>query len=250
LWFSWNPNQPTDPVDEFFNTNPKNSVCVNVNLEDNPFAPNTLIDEAKEDRLRMLPEDYAHVWQGNYNTKSDALVFKNKYEVQEFEPGNDWSPLYGIDFGFSQDPTTANEVFVTDDYLYIYREANKVGLELDDTAPYIIKRIPEIKNHISRADNARPESISYLKRKGLPLIKGEPKLKIEDGVSFMKSFKKIIIHPRCKETIKEFSLYSYKVDKRTSDVLPVIEDKYNHHIDDIRYALYPLIKKKPKSFIY
>jgi len=250
LWFSWNPNQPTDPVDKFFNSNPKNSVCVTVNLEDNPFAPQTLIDEAKEDRVRMLPEDFAHVWEGDYNTKSDALVFKDKYDGQEFEPKSDWSPLYGIDFGFSQDPTTANEVFVTDDYLYIHREANKIGLELDDTALYIIKRIPEIKNHISRADNARPESISYLKRKGLPLIKGEPKLKIEDGVSFMKTFKKIIIHPRCTNTIKEFGLYSYKVDKRTGDVLPTIQDKYNHHIDDIRYALYPLIKKKPKSFIY
>ena len=58
----------------------------------------------------------------------------------------------------------------------------------------------------------------------------------------MRKFNSIIIHPDCKETIKEFGLYSYKIDKRSGDILPVIDDKHNHHIDDIRYALYPLIK--------
>lgn len=252
IWFSWNPEQPTDPVDAFFKSNPKNSICVHVNLENNPFAPKTLIEEAKQDRIRMLPEDYSHVWEGEYNLKSESLVFREKYEVQDFEPQNDWTPLYGLDFGFSQDPTTANEIFVSDDYLYINREANKVGLELDDTADFIIKRIPQIKEYIVRADNARPESISYLKRHGLPKIKGEAKLKIEDGVEFMKTFKKIIIHPRCKETIKEFGLYSYKEDKRSGDILPQIVDKYNHHIDGIRYALKPLISNKSsgKYFVY
>lgn len=252
IWFSWNPEQPTDPVDVFFKSNPKNSICVHVNLENNPFAPQTLIDEAKQDRIRMLPEDYSHVWEGDYNLKSESLVFREKYEVQEFEHQNDWTPLYGLDFGFSQDPTTANEIFVSNDYLYINREANKVGLELDDTAEFIIKRIPKIKEYIVRADNARPESISYLKRHGLPKIKGEAKLKIEDGIEFMKTFKKIIIHPRCKETIKEFGLYSYKEDKRSGDILPQIVDKYNHHIDSIRYALKPLINNKSsgKYFVY
>lgn len=247
LWFSWNPDQPTDPVDLFFKTNPKNSVCVHANIDQNPFAPQTLIDEAKQDRERMLPEDYAHVWEGDYNLKSESLVFREKYEVQSFTPDKEWKPLYGLDFGFSQDPTTANEIFVEDDILYIHREANKIGLELDDTANYIKKRIPDIYKYVIRADNARPESISYLKRKGLPRIKGEAKLKIEDGITFMKSFKKIIIHPRCKETIKEFGLYSYKEDKRTGDILPDIIDKYNHHIDGIRYALYPMIKNKVQN---
>jgi len=244
IWFSWNPEQPTDPVDAFFKSNPKNSICVHVNLEDNPFAPQTLIDEAQEDRIRMLPEDYAHVWEGDYNTKSESLVFREKYEVNEFKVKDNWTPLYGLDFGFSQDPTAGVEVFATDDILYINREAGKVGLELDDTFDYLVKHIPEMPNYAVRADNARPESISYLKRKGLPQIRGEAKLKIEDGIQFMKSYKKIVIHPRCKETIKEFGLYSYKTDKRTGDILPKIEDKYNHHIDGIRYGLDPLIQKK------
>lgn len=244
LWFSWNPYLKTDAIEKFFSIMNDDMVLIHVNSEDNPFLPDTLKKERESDRVRMSPEDYEHVWNGGYNNKSDSLVFKNKYEVDYFEPEDDWTRLQGLDWGFSQDPTTANVVYVENKTLYIRHEANKVGLELDDTANFILKKIPDFDKYVTRADNARPESISYVKRKGLPKLIGEPKLKIEDGVEFMKSFNNIIIHPDCKETIKEFGLYSYKVDKRSGDILPVIEDKNNHHIDDIRYALYPLIKNK------
>ena len=55
-----------------------------------------------------------------------------------------------------------------------------------------------------------------------------------------------MIHPRCTETAKEFRLYSYKVN-RAGDVLPVILDMYNHHIDAIRYALEPVIKGRRRA---
>ena len=53
----------------------------------------------------------------------------------------------------------------------------------------------------------------------------------------------IIVDPRCKELINELRLYSYKVDKQTGDVLPVLMDAYNHYIDALRYAVAPLIRK-------
>lgn len=249
IWFSWNPDQPTDAIDLFFQQQPENSIIKHVNLLDNPFAPETLIKEMESDRLRMSPEDFNHVWNGAYNQKSDAIVFKNKYEVNYFEPAENWSVLYGLDFGFSQDPTAGIEVYIHENTLYIYREAGKIGLELDDTAEFLIKRLPNIENFTLRADNARPESISYLKRNGLPRIKGEAKLKIQDGITHMRKYDKIVIHPRCKETIKEFGLYQYKQDKRTGDILPDIVDKFNHYIDAIRYALFPVIKKK-KEIIF
>lgn len=248
IWFSWNPEYPTDPVDLFFKTNPDESILVHVNSEDNPFLPETLRKERESDRLRLSPEDYDHIWNGEYNLKSDALVFKDKYEVDYFEPEKNWTPFHGLDWGFSQDPTCAVRCYVEDDILYIRNEAGKVGLELDHTAEFLKKRIPDIEKYIIRADNARPESISHVKSKGLPKIKGEPKLKIQDGVEFIRTFRKIIIHPECKETIKEFSLYKYKEDKRTGDILPDIVDKNNHYIDAIRYALYPLIKNNLTSY--
>jgi phage terminase large subunit len=154
--------------------------------------------------------------------------------------------LHGIDFGFSQDPTTAIRVYIKDNKLYIYQEAYKVGLELDDTADFIKRHIPEIEKYTIRADSARPESISYLKRHGLPYITSVKKWpgSVEDGIAHMKSYEDIIIHPQCEETIKEFTKYSYKVDQRTGDILPKIEDNHNHIVDSIRYACNPLIKGK------
>lgn len=247
IWFSWNPDKPTDAVDAFFQNQTDDMVCVHVNSEQNPFLPETLRKERDADRLRMSPEDYNHVWNGAYNEKSDALVFKDKYEVAYFEPEKGWTLLQGLDWGFSQDPTAAVRLYVTDDTIYIRNEAGKVGLELDDTVDYINKRIKDFGNYVIRADNARPESISHVKRRGFSEIKGEAKLKIEDGIQIMRSYN-IVIHPDCYETIKEFGLYSYKVDKRSGDILSDIVDKYNHYIDAIRYALFPIISKKETFF--
>jgi phage terminase large subunit len=251
IWFSWNPDKATDAVDDFFNNKSDDMICVHVNSEDNPFLPETLKKERENDRIRLSPEDYDHIWNGKYNTKSDALVFKDKYEIDYFEPLKDWTRLQGLDWGFSKDPTAGVCLFVDDYNLYIRHEAGKTGLELDDTASFLNSKIPDFDKHTIRADNARPESISHVRRKGLPNIKGEPKLKIEDGITFMRNFRKIIIHPDCVETIKEFGLYSYKVDKRSGDILTEIEDDNNHYIDAIRYALYPLIKNRSdKLFLY
>ena len=245
LWFSWNPENETDPVDDFFiKKQPENSICIHVNSENNPLLPETLRLEREQDRKILSDEDYDHIWNGAYNKKSDAIVFKDKFEVDYFEPLADWTRLQGLDWGFSQDPTAGTVIFVDDENLYIRYEFGKVGLELDDTPSSFIRNIPDFEKHLTRADNARPESISYCQRHGLPNLKGEPKLKIEDGIQFMKSFKRIIIHPDCKETAKEFRLYSYKVDKRSGDVLTEIQDKHNHYLDSIRYALYPIIKNR------
>ena len=84
---------------------------VHVNSERNPFLPETLRKERESDRIRLSPEDYEHIWNGGYNEKSDALVFKDKYTIDYFEPEPQWTRLQGLDWGFSQDPTAAVCVF-------------------------------------------------------------------------------------------------------------------------------------------
>ena len=74
------------------------------------------------------------------------------------------TPYIGVDWGFSVDPTAAIECYVFNECLYIRNAANKVGLELDDTATYLINHIPTIAKYTSRADSARPETISKLKK--------------------------------------------------------------------------------------
>jgi phage terminase large subunit len=65
---------------------------------------------------------------------------------------------------------------------------------------------------------------------------------VEDGILHLRGYNEIIIHSRCVKTAEEFLRYSYKTDKLTGDVQPVLEDKWNHCIDAIRYAVEPLTK--------
>jgi phage terminase large subunit len=84
----------------------------------------------------------------------------------------------------------------------------------------------------------------YLRTHSVPRIEGVKKWQgsVEDGVNHLRQYDRIVIHPRCPHAAEEARLYSYKVDKRTGDILPDIEDRHNHIIDAIRYALAPLIK--------
>lgn len=246
LWFSWNPDQPDDPVEKLFaSLSADEGVLVHANYLDNPMCPEESKQDAERHR-RNDPDTYDHVWLGGYNTKRDAIIFNGKYSIEEFEPQWDWEPLHGLDWGFSQDPTAAVRCYVYDNTLYVYQEAGKVGLELDETADYLRERIPGIEQYVIRADSARPESVSYCKRDGLRLIESVEKWKgsVEDGIQHMRAYDRIAIHPQCKETAQEFRLYAYKVNKQTDEVTPVIIDKNNHYIDAIRYALAPIIKNQ------
>ena len=249
LWFSWNPENETDAVDSFFKQMQENRatdyVLIHANFSDNPFLPTELFNEQEYDR-KFNPSTYEHIWLGGYNTKSDALIFKGKFRVESFNTDGLGNPYHGLDFGFANDPTAAVRCYIHEKKLYISHEAGAVGLELDYTAEFLKDRIENIHKYVIRADNARPESISYLKRHGLnmitPTIKG--KGSIEDGIEFIRSFEAIIIHERCVEMAREFRLYSYKVDPHSGDILPQILDENNHYIDALRYALEPLIKSK------
>jgi len=120
--------------------------------------------------------------------------------------------------------------------LYVDREAWGVGVEIDDT-PALFDRIEGSRKWVIRADSARPETVSYMRRQGFritPAIKGQGSL--EDGVEFLRSFD-IIVHPRCEKVIEELTLYQYKRDGQTNEILPLLEDKNNHTIDALRYAL-------------
>lgn len=251
IWAIWNPQDRDSPVDKrFLQNTPENAVIRKLNYHDNPWMPKVLEEERRHDQEILDPATYAHIWEGAYLENSDAQILHGKVRVAEFEPGKDWNgPYYGMDFGFAQDPTTCNECWIDGDILYVSRESGEVGMELDDTSGKVKEDIPGIEKYTIRADNARPESISYLKRHGLPRIKACEKWSgsVEDGIEHLRSYKEIVIHPRCQETTKETRLYSYKVDSKSGDILPKIVDAHNHHIDAIRYALGPIIKGSEKS---
>jgi phage terminase large subunit len=269
IWFSWNPRQATDPVDAFMRSpdaaNDNDIVCIQVNYTDNPWFGDTSLAADMERDRRRDPDKYAHVWLGGYQTNSEARVFRN-WRVEAFETPADAVLRFGADWGFAIDPTTLLRMFVQGRTLYIDQEAYKIGCEIDETPALFAGDCPPNRDEKQRwenthkhpgvpgalkwtitADSARPETVSYMKRKGfriIPAIKGPGSL--EDGIEFLRTFD-IVVHPRCVHTIEELTLYSWKTDPLTGEILPVLADKDNHLIDAARYGLEALRRGGAKA---
>ena len=236
LWFSWNPNFPTDPVDVLLRGEnpPPDSIVVQANYRDNPWLPQVLRDELEYDQKRD-PDKFAHVWLGEYQRNSESRVFRN-WKVEEFDLPESTVFRLGADWGYAIDPSVLVRCSIEGKRLYVDHEAYLIGCEITQL-PDLFDRVPDARKWFITADSARPETISYMQRHGYPKINAAIKgpRSVEEGVSFLQSFD-IVVHPRCQHVIDELTLYSYKTDPLTGRVLPLLEDKHNHCIDSLRYA--------------
>jgi phage terminase large subunit len=243
LWFSWNPDKESDPVDQFLRVSPPpNAIVVQANHTDNPWFPEILKQEMEWDKRRDY-DKYAHVWLGEYANATEGRVFKH-WRVDDFDTPTNAQFYHGADWGFSIDPTALVRAFVQDRTLYIDAEAYGVGVDIDDT-PELFDAVPSSRKWRIIADSARPETISYMRRQGYDIVGAKKgKGSVEDGVEHIKGYHEVVIHPRCKHTIDEFKMYSYKLDRLTGEPTPVLEDRHNHMIDALRYALEPVMRNK------
>jgi phage terminase large subunit len=140
--------------------------------------------------------------------------------------------------------------------LFIDREAWRVGCDVDHTPalwagscpypksdhrywenPYGDPGIPGALTWHVTADSSDPKTISYMQRHGFDVggaVKGPGS--VEEGVNFLKTYD-IVVHTTCENIADEFATYSFKVDRYSGRILPVLEDKKNHGIDAARYAV-------------
>ena len=227
---------------QFIINKDERTLHITINWHDNPWFPESLNNQ----RLRDLRGDagrYAWIWEGQFLKISDNSILAKKLKMLDFEINPTFgTPYIGIDWGFSVDPTAIIECYIFQDSLYIRNAASKVGLELDDTGAYLIDHVPNVLKYTSRADCARPETISKVKKE-IPLIKGCTKWKgsVEDGVVALQTFKTIYIHPDAQCCFAELAAYSYKTDD-TDNPTTDIEDKNNHYADALRYAIEPIVR--------
>ena len=287
LYITFNPRFDTDPtwtefvapylsrmVDGIYEDD--EILVINCNWRDNPWFTSKLTRQKDAMKMRDL-DRYNWIWEGLFNKKSDIQVLGGKWVVDDFEPGEDWSgPYFGADFGFSQDPATLIKTWIHDEVLYIEHEAYKQGVELDDYPKFYAGKegatpnelltwtplddekwpgIPGAKKHLIQADESAPAIISKIASHGFKIRGAEKNFKdtgakgsIETGIIFLRSFKKIVIHTRCRHTASEASLYWYKQDKLTEEILTDIIDAHNHAWDAVRYALVTLINRKKRGF--
>lgn len=236
LWFSWNPDLGTDPIDALLRgpSPPPGSIVIQANYKDNPWLPQVLRDEMEYDKRRD-PDKYAHVWLGEYRRNSEARVFKN-WSIEEFVTDETATFRLGADWGFSVDPSVLIRCYIVGRKMYVDHEAYMVGCEIDQL-PDLFDRVPDSRRWFITADSARPETVSYMRRHGFPKINSAIKgpKSVEEGVEFLKTFD-IVVHPRCQHLIDELTLYSFETDKLTGQILPKLQDKDNHVIDSLRYA--------------
>ena len=133
-------------------------------------------------------------------------------------------------------------VWIYERVLYVEYEAYGLGVEIDHT-PALFDAIPEARDYVTRGDNSRPETISYMVRAGFKKMLACRKWPgcVEDRVAYIRSFDRVVIHPRCPHTAQEARLWSFKVDRLTGDVMPQLLDLHNHTWDAIGYALEPMV---------
>lgn len=245
IWVTFNPALPTDATYRRMVVNkPARSIVRLVNFTENPFLPEVL-DEEQRELAVSDPDAWAHVWGGQPWMRSDAQVLAGKWKSLPFEPDDSWgTPYFGTDFGFAMDPSVLVRVWIRDSRLFLDYDEGKPQMD-NDALEALYRDAPLAEGRVIRADSARPETINEMKKRGLRLegVKKWPG-SVEDGIAHLRTYKQIIIHPRCKRAIEEARLYRYKVDPRTEEILPIIIDKHNHVWDAVRYALAPLIRKR------
>lgn len=253
IWVTFNPRLEEDPTyQRFIKAPPPDALVREVNWRDNPYFPAELASE-RDHLARVDPEAHAHIWEGKCQVHGEAQIFRGKWYIEAFEPNPQirsgplaWhGPYFGADWGFAQDPTALVKCWVHQASLYIEAEAYAIGCDIDKT-PELFSRIVGSEREVIRADNARPETISYMQKNGYRRVQPCEKWKgsVEDGIAHIRSYDRIVIHPDCTHAAQEMRLYSYKVDRLSGNVMADVEDRHNHIIDALRYACEPLIKRR------
>lgn len=201
------------------------------NYKDNPFLPETernrIIRRAELDHnFRRIHIDCEY---GSY----EGLVFTEFTIIDEL-PNIDY--VYGLDWGFTNDPTAIIKVGLKDSAIYLDECLYRTGLTNSDICALMVQ--VGIKRGYDElfADSAEPKSIEEIKRAGFnikPAVKGEDS--IRKGIDFMKQ-NKLYVTSRSVNLIKELRNYAWVMDKEGNATNKPM-DAFNHAIDASRYAI-------------
>ncbi len=203
------------------------------------------------DMKRNNPRRYQVAGLGNWGI-TDGLVFENWEErifsVKEITAKQGIESVFGLDFGYTNDPTALFCGLMDNGckVIYVFDEIYEKGLSNEKIAEIITKK-GYSKEKIT-ADCAEPKSIDRLRELGIRKIRPARKGRdsINNGIDFIQGFK-ILIHPKCSNFIKEIGGYCWEKDKEGHSVnVPV--DCNNHLMDAMRYGIESFVGGKTFSF--
>ena len=182
----------------------------------------------------------------------DGLVFENweeqNFELDEIKRISGIKSAFGMDFGYTNDPSTlfCGMVDLAGKTVYVFDEM--YGYGMSNTKIYnTVFDMGYAKEKII-ADCANPKDIDHLRELGLRNIRGSRKGKdsVNNGIQYIQDFR-IIIHPSCVNFKTEISNYTWDTDKFGNKVNKPVDD-FNHLMDAMRYALQDFIKGETFSF--
>ena len=218
------------------------------------YLCNEWLDDADKKVFERMkknnPRRYQVAGLGNWGIV-DGLVYENwKEEKFDINKIKNLESAFGLDFGYTNDPTAlfCGAIDLKNKKIYVFDEMYQKGM----SNKAIYDKISEMgyaKERIT-ADSAEPKSIDELQGLGLRRITSAVKGKdsINNGIQFIQDFE-IIIHPKCVNFITEISNYTWDEDKFGNKINKPIDD-FNHLMDAMRYAIERYISQKKISFGY
>ena len=197
--------------------------------KDNPFLSDVIKKEIE--RLRDIDGNYWKVYGLGQRGQSRSLIY-NFQTIKEIPEGAK-RISYGLDFGFTNDPTSLVETFTMGDNMYVKEHIYRTGMTNQDIANEF-KRLGLDRRDEIFADSAEPKSIEEIHRMGWnikPTFKGS----INIGIDMIRRYKLIVTEDSI-NTIKELRNYKYIEDKNGQLTNKPI-DAYNHALDSLRYSI-------------
>jgi phage terminase large subunit len=212
--------------------------------KDNEALDESIVREIEKAKEKAKTSRYWQNWWNVYGLglvgSLDGVIFHNWSQIDSI-PQEAKLFSYGMDFGFTNDPTTLvavykwNEKLIIDELIYQTKLLNSDIIrkckELTDMQTYII------------ADSAEPKSIQEIKNAGIRIKAAEKgKDSINHGIDLLQQYE-LLITSRSTNLIKEFRNYTWDVDKQGNKLNKPIDD-WNHGIDALRYSSESLHKPK------
>jgi phage terminase large subunit len=198
----------------------------------NPFVLQSIRD--KIEALIDKDEELWRVYARGMTGKIEGLVFRDWKVCEKIPEGAKFIGI-GLDFGFTNDPTSAVEVYQQDGQLWInelFYYTNKTNQDISA----LLKECGVDKSKLIIADCAEPKSIEELRRMGWtiePSIKGADSINI--SISVLKNYRLNITNDST-NLRKELMNYKWKVDRLTNSPTNTPVDFFNHGIDALRYV--------------
>jgi len=219
----------------WFLNKPDNALVIKTTYKDNKFLPQEYIDSLLD--LARRNESYYKIYAlGDFATL-DKLIFQN-FQIQNIkEQLLNKKKVVGVDFGYSNDPTTGIEVYYDKESktIYITDEFYGKGMLTKQIADTITEK--GFNNYMITADCADPRLIAELRNMHINIQAAKKgKDSILHGIAWLQA-NTIIIDSSCAHTIEEFQNYTWEKDKSTNEYYNTPIDGWNHCIDALRYAV-------------